>query len=122
EPPFNEVRALVISVCGAGGDGLSTSANALQAGDLHQPRDLVATDVPSCVAHCVPHLPDPIDAVVRLMNPLHLLRQHLVPNAASGGRPVLGSAVSAGGDEPTFCRTEDAADGLDPELLAMHVD
>ncbi|MCT2297108.1 hypothetical protein M3F57_13400, partial [Brachybacterium muris] len=56
------------------------------------------------------------------MNSFHLLHEHLVPNATSAGWPALCGTVSAGGDEPTFCRTEDAADGLDPELIAMHVD
>src|SRR5699024_12188217 len=76
----------------------------------------------SRMPHGVPHLPDPVDAVVLLMNPPHLLHEHLVPQASSGCRPGLPGAVSSGGDEPTFCRTEDATDGLDPELLAMHVD
>src|SRR5699024_5314618 len=77
---------------------------------------------PALFISLVPHLPDPVDAVVLLMNPLQLLDDHLAPQASSGCRPGLGGAASSGGDESTFCRTEDAADGLDPELLAMHVD
>src|SRR5690606_6619096 len=63
-----------------------------------------------------------VDAVILLMNPSHLLHENLVPQASGGDRPVLPGTVSAGGDEPSSCPFEDATDGLDPELLAMHVD
>src|SRR5690606_10852420 len=77
---------------------------------------------PRPIPHGVPHRPDPVDAVILLMNPSHLLHENLVPQASGGDRPVLPGTVSAGGDEPSSCLFEDATDGLDPELLAMHVD
>ena len=43
--PLEEVGSLVISGCGAGGDGLATSANALEACDLHQSCYLVSAHV-----------------------------------------------------------------------------
>src|SRR5690606_4562484 len=100
EPSFHKVGTLIVSDRRTGGDQLATSANTLEASDLHQPRDLVATHLASYMPHGVPHLPDPIDAVVLLVNPLHLLYEDLVPGAARGTLPVLGGAVSAGGDEP----------------------
>ena len=45
--------------------------------------------------------------------------------AACGGgrdRPTDDSPTEDIGDEPTFRRTQDAADGPGPELQAMHVD
>ena len=122
EPAFHKVGTLIVSARWTGGDRLATSANTLDACDLHQPRDLVATHVPSGMPHGVPHLPDPIDAVIHLVNPPGLLYEDLVPNTARADRPGLRGTVSARGDEPTFCRTEDAADGLDPELFAILVD
>src|SRR5699024_11334298 len=39
-----------------------------------------------------------------------------------GGWALFRGSVAAGGEEPTVCRGEHAADGLDPELITMHVD
>lgn len=121
-PPLDQVGTLVNADPESGGDGLGTSSHTLEANDTHQPRYLVTADNPSCAAHCVPHLPDPVDAVVLLVDPPDLPDEEFVAHASSRCLPAFGGAVSTGGDDPTFFRTEDAADGLDPELLAMHVD
>lgn len=56
------------------------------------------------------------------MDPRNFLEQEDISQGPRGGRPRLGGAVAAGGDEPTVCRTEGAADSLDLELIAVFVD
>jgi hypothetical protein len=51
-----------------------------------------------------------------------LRQQDLVAQCPVAGRALLGGAVTAGGDEPTLCRTQGAADELDPELIAIGID
>lgn len=61
----------------------------------------------------VMHFPIPVDAVVLGMDPADLPDKHLVSDRSGRSGASLRDTVAARGDEPTFCRTEDAADGLD---------
>src|SRR5690606_15410818 len=48
--------------------------------------------------------------------------EQLVSEASGRWQTSFRSAISARGDEPTNCRAQHTADGLDPELIPVFVD
>ena len=122
EVPLDQIRTTVQATSRARREHLSTTAYPAQTSSFHQPSGLVAADFPSGTAHRVMHLPIPVDAVVLGMNPTDLFDEHLVTDRSGRCRALLRGTVAARGEEPTFRRAQDAADGLDPEVIAMPID
>ena len=122
ESAFHEVWAVIRLTGRTRGDRLTAASDALQASELHQAGDLVPADLPPGAVHRVVHLPHPVHGVVLRVDSRELLEKEFVSQSPCGGWPALGSAVAAGGDEPTIRRAEHAADGLDPETIAVFVD
>lgn len=52
-------------------------------------------------------------------NPVWRERANFIINARLPERSTEGGAVAAGGEEPLDCRTQDAADELDPETIPV---
>ncbi|MBU8651313.1 hypothetical protein O3677_11735 [Micrococcus luteus] len=44
------------------------------------------------------------------------------PDAAGRGWALLRGSAAAGGEKPTFCRADHAADSLETELFTVHID
>ena len=93
----------------------------VDAGGPHQPGDLVTADVVAGTPGRLPELPGPVDPVV------------VLPELAAAPDPITASrrpAPTAAGSwsrsrcsgPPAPLRSQDGADGLDPELVAVGVD
>jgi len=122
EAALHEVRTSIRLICRPRGDRRASAPHPFHAGELHQSGDLVPADLPPGAAHRVVHLSDTVDAVVLRVDPAEFLHEDPVPQRSRRPGSCLRGAVAAGGDEPTFRRTQGATDGLDPELIAVFVD
>ena len=87
----------------------------------HQPGDLVTADVVAGPAGGLPQLAGPVDPVVVLPQLQQHRRHHRVAAGPRRRRAGLGRVVGARGHLHA-CRSQDGADGLDPELVAVGVD
>jgi len=68
------------------------------------------------------HLPAAVDAVVLRVQSGDLGHQQVITQLPGRRRPGLRGTVAAGGEEPTNCRAQHPADGLDPEPILVLVD
>lgn len=68
------------------------------------------------------HLPAAVDAVVLRVQPGDLRDEEVVTQLTCRRGTADGGAVTAGGEEALHCRSEDAADELDPETTPVLVD
>ncbi len=120
--PLDQIREGIGHVSGVCGDRLPATPYPLKASSSHEPGDLVTAHVPASAPHRMVHLPHPVDAVVLGVDAPDLRQENLIPQSSGRGWACLGGPVAAGGDEPTFCRAEHAADGPGPELITVLVD
>jgi DNA (cytosine-5)-methyltransferase 1 len=56
------------------------------------------------------------------MQPCYLRHQPVIPQLSGRRRPNHRGAIAARGEEPLNCRSEDAADELDPETTPVFID
>lgn len=87
----------------------------------HQPRTLVTTDDPALSPHRVPVLTHPLHAIVFGMHTPDLSDQFSITQGRTAHGSGLCRAVTTRGDKPTFCPSQCVTDGLDPELITIHV-
>src|SRR5690606_12880132 len=107
---------------GARGEHPLRLLHATDPGQAHESFGLVTADLPPLAAQEGMHLPSPVDAVVLRMQPGDLRDEQLVSQASGRWQASFRGTISARGDEPTNCRAQHPADGLDPELIPMLVD
>ena len=91
-------------------------------GSEHEHDWLVTATVPAGSTDRGPHLPHPLDAVVRRVQSLDLLEEETITDGPGHGLAFIRCAVVTGRDEPMCRRSQDAADELDPELIAECID
>lgn len=78
-------------------DGAVPAAHgAVDAGQAHQPRHLVPSEVQARPAGCVPELENPIDAPARLPDPAQFIGRVSVPRLRTGGAETAGAVGVVG--------------------------
>lgn len=90
-------------------------------GGPHVPGHLIAPDVMTSAAGGFPQLACPVDAVVVRPQLFEGSSSRCVAAHPRRWGPGFGRVVGARG-HPHACRSQDGADGLDPEFLAVGVD
>ncbi len=104
-----------------GGPDPFAATHPFQARGTHQPPDLITADVMAGAAGGLPQLAHALDPVVVLPErPQHRAQEGVTLGPRRRGAR-LDLVVGAGG-RLHACRSQDRADGLDPELLAAIVD
>ena len=103
------------------GGGVLAPADALDAGDGHQPGHLVPPDLMPGLGHRVPHLADPVHVPVLAVQVDHHVDQDRFGAQGVGDRPPTVGVVAARGDLNVVLG-EHPADRLDPELVPVLVD
>ena len=105
-------RCALVTGCGDG--AMHAAAHALDAGDAHQPADLVAAERHAGPAGGMPHLPHPVHALVPPINVHNLVHEIRFLEFCGTDRARQPAVVGLRGNRHAV-RGQHGTDWLDPE-------